>query len=115
MVDSHCTLPGFRRGGENWADDESLGHEEYQPQPLSSQQKEELHRRNEEALHTPIIRETAEAQALEDVRLATLAEHARLDNLQHCLDERAHRLIPGSSRHTRQLFPPETYVFCTPI
>ena len=68
-----------------------------------------------EALQTPIIGETAEALALEAARLATLAERARLENLQHSLDERARRLIPGSSRHTRHLFPPETYLFRTPI
>ena len=67
----------------------SLDHEEYQPQPLSSQQREELHRCNVEALQTPIIGETTEARALEAVRLATLAEHTRLENHQHALDERA--------------------------
>ena len=101
MVDSHRSPPGYRRGGENRDSDGSLGHEEYQPQPLSSEQREELRRRNEEALHTPIIGETAEARAFEAVRLATLAERTRLENIQHSLDERARRLIPGSSRHTR--------------
>ena len=51
-----------------------------------------------EALQTPIIGETAEARALEVVRLATLTERIRLENLQHSLDERARRLIPESSR-----------------
>ena len=42
-----------------------------------------------DALHTPIIGETPEARALEEVRLANLAERTRLENLQHALDERA--------------------------
>ena len=52
---------------------------------------------------------------MEAVRLATLAERTRLENLQHSLDERARRLIAKSSRRPRQLFPPETQVFRTPI
>ena len=90
MVDSHRGPPGFRRSGDgSRSAGPSLDHEEYQPQPLSSQQREELHRRNMEALQTPIIGETAEARALEAVRLATLAERTRLENLQYSLDERA--------------------------
>ena len=90
MVDSHRSPPGFRCNGDNGGGDgPSFGHEEYQPQPLSSQQREELHRRNVEALQTPIIGETAEARALEAVHLAALAERTRLDNLQYSLDERA--------------------------
>ena len=101
MVDSHCSPPSFRRGGDGGRSaGPSLDHEEYQPQPLSSQQREELHRRNMEALQTPIIGETAEARALEAVRLATLAERTRLENLQHSLDKRARRLIPRSSQHS---------------
>ena len=116
MVDSHRGPPGFRRSGDGGRSaGPSLDHEEYQPQPLSSQQREELHRRNVEALQTPIIGETAEARALEAVRLATLAERTRLENLQHSLDEHARRLIPESSRHPQQLFPPETQVFRTRI
>ena len=42
-----------------------------------------------DALHTPIVGETPEARALEEVRLANLAERTRLDNLHHALDERA--------------------------
>ena len=42
-----------------------------------------------DALHTPIVGETPEARALEEVRLANLAERTRLENLQHALDERA--------------------------
>ena len=61
-----------------------------------------------EALQTPIIGETVEAPALEAVRLATLAENTRLENLQHSLDECARRLILESGRRPRQLFPPET-------
>ena len=51
-----------------------------------------------EALQTPIIGESAEARALEAVRLATLAERTRLENLQQSLDVRARRLVPLSSR-----------------
>ena len=116
MVDSHHGLPGFRHSGDgDRSAAPSLDHEEYQPQPLSSQQREELHRRNMEALQTPIIGETAEARALEAVRLAMLAERTRLENLQHSLGKCARRLIPESSRRPRQLFPPETRVFRTPI
>ena len=99
MVDSHRGPPDSRRNNDgDRSAGPSLDHEEYQPQPLSSQQREELHRRNMEALQTPIIGETAEARALEAVRLATLAERTRLENLQHSLDECARRLIPESSR-----------------
>ena len=55
-----------------------------------------------DALHTPIVGETPEAQALEEARLANLAERTRLENLQRALDERARQRIPESSR--RQLF-----------
>ena len=68
-----------------------------------------------EALHTPIIGETSEARALEATRLATLAERARLENLQHSLDERARWQIPESSRRQRQLFPLEPQVYRTLI
>ena len=66
-----------------------------------------------DALHTPIIGATPEAQALEEVRLANLAERTRLDNLQRALDERAQERIHESSR--RQLFPPPPKVYRTPI
>ena len=90
MVDSRRSPPGFQHNSGNGdSDGPSFGHEEYEPQPLNSQQREELHRRNMEALQTPIIGETAEAQAFEAVRLATLAERTRLENLQHSLDEHA--------------------------
>ena len=65
-----------------------------------------------DALHTPIIGETPEARALEDARLANLAERTRLENLQRALDERARQRVPESSR--RQLFPPPQ-VYRTPI
>ena len=68
-----------------------------------------------EALQTPIIGETAEAWALEAVRLATLAERTRLENLQQSVDDRTRRLIPESNRSPRQSFPLETQVFRTPI
>ena len=66
-----------------------------------------------DALHTPIVGETPEAQALEEARLANLAERTRLENLQRALDERARQRIPESSR--RQLFPPPTQVYRTLI
>ena len=65
-----------------------------------------------DALHTPIIGETPEACALEDARLANLAERTRLENLQRALDERARQRVPEPSR--RQLFPPPR-VYRTPI
>ena len=100
MVDSHRGPPCFHHSGDGGrSDGPSFNHEEYQPQPLSSQQREELHRRNVEVLQTPIIGETIEARDLEAVRLATLAERTRLENLQHSLDKCARRLIPKSSRH----------------
>ena len=90
MVDGPHSPPGFRRdGGGDGSGDPSRGHEEYRPEPLSSQQREELRRRNMDALHTPIVGETPEARALEEVRLANLTERTRLENLQHALDERA--------------------------
>ena len=52
------------------------------PDPLTSLQREELRRRNMDALHTPIVGETPEARALEDARLANLAERTRLESLQ---------------------------------
>ena len=90
MVDGPRGPPGFRhKDGEDGGGDPSCFHEEYHPEPLSSQQREELRRRNMDALHTPIVGETPEARALEGVRLANLAERTRLDNLQRALDERA--------------------------
>ena len=46
-----------------------------------SLQREELRHRNMDALHTPIVGETLEARALQDARLANLAERTRLENL----------------------------------
>src|SRR4051812_34710589 len=66
-----------------------------------------------DALHTPIIGDTPEARALEEARMANLVERTRLENLQHALDERARQRVPESSR--RQLFPPPTQVYRTPI
>jgi hypothetical protein len=75
MVDTPRSPPGMRRnGGSDGGGDPSHVHEEYHHETLSSQQRDELHRRNEEALHTPIVGETSEARALEAARLATLAE-----------------------------------------
>ena len=114
MVNGPCSPPGFTRedGGDDVSDPSHV-HEEYRPEPLSSQQREELRRRNMDALHTPIVGETPEARALEEVRLANLAEHTQLENLQHALDERAQERVHESNR--RQLFPPPPKVYRTPI
>ena len=89
MVDGPPSPPGFpRTDGGAGGGDPSHPHEEYLPEPLMSLQREELHRRNMDALHTPIVGETPEARALEDARLANLAERTRLENLQRALDER---------------------------
>ena len=114
MVNGPRSPPGFtREDGGDGGGDPSQAHEEYHPEALTSQQREELHRRNVEALHTPVVGETSEAQALEEARLANLVERTRLENHQHALDERARQRIPESSR--RQLFPPPTQVYRTPI
>ena len=114
MVNEPHVPPGFPGAeGGNGGGDPSHDHEEYRPEPLDSQQREELRRRNMDALHTPIIGETPEARALEDARLANLAERTRLQNLQRALDEHARQRIPDSSR--RQLFKPSTQVYRTPI
>ena len=113
MVNGPRSPPGFPRtdGGDGGGDPAQV-HEEYQPEPLTSLQREDLCRRNMDALHTPIVGETPEACALEDARLANLAERTRLENLQRALDERARQRVPESSR--RQLFPPPQ-VYQTPI
>ena len=82
VVDAPHSPPGFRRsdGGDGGGDPSRI-HVEYHPEALTSQQREELHRRNMEALHTPIVGETSEARALEEARLANLAERTRLENL----------------------------------
>src|SRR3954465_4633627 len=104
-IDGTRSPPGFARtDGGAGGGDPSHPHEEYLPEPLTSLQREELHRRNMDALHTPIVGETPEARVLEDARLANLAERTRLENLQRALDERARQRVPESSR--RQLFPP---------
>ena len=75
MVNGPRSPPGFNRedGGDRNADPSRV-HEEYRLEPLSSQQREELRHWNMDALHTPIVGETPEAQALEQARLANLAE-----------------------------------------
>ena len=105
VIDGPHSPPGFPRtdGGADGGDP-SRPHEGYLPEPLMSLQWEELRRRNMGALHTPIIGETPEARALEDARLANLAERTRLENLQRILDGRARQRALESSR--RQLFPP---------
>ena len=75
MVNGPRSPPGFPRDdGGDGGGDPSRVHEEYRPEPLSSQQREELRRRNMDALHTPIVGEISEARALEAARLANLAE-----------------------------------------
>ena len=114
MVDGPHSPPGFPRGeGGKGKGDSPQDHEEYRPEPLSSLQREELRRRNMDALYTPIVGETPEARALEEARLSNLAERARLENLQCALDERAWERVPESSR--RQLFLPPPKVYHTPI
>ena len=82
MVDGPRGPPTFpRTDGGDGGGDPSHAHEEYLPEPLNSLQREELRRRNMDALHTPIIGETTKAHALEDARLANLAERTRLENL----------------------------------
>ena len=83
MVNGPHGPPGFpgAEGGDGGGDP-SHPHEEYLPEPLNSLQREELRRWNMDALHTPIVGETREARALEDARLANLAECTRLENLQ---------------------------------
>ena len=99
MVDGPRSLPGFSRtDGGAGGGDPSHPHEEYLPEPLTSLQREELRRWNMDALHTPIVGETPEARALEDARLANLAERTRLENLQRALDKRARQRVPESSR-----------------
>ena len=61
MVNGPRSPPGFPRvDGGDGGGDPSHAHEEYRPEPLSSQQREELRRRNMDALHTPIVGETPE-------------------------------------------------------
>ena len=82
MVNGPRSPPGLPRdNGGDGGGDPSRVHKEYHPEPLSSYQREELRRRYMDALHTPIVGETPEARALEEVRLANLAEHTRLENL----------------------------------
>ena len=70
-IDGTRSPPGFPRTDEGaGGGDPSHPHEEYLPEPLTSLQREELRRRNMDALHTPIVGETPEARALEDARLA---------------------------------------------
>jgi len=92
MAGSHQSPPGYGRGGREHGG------------PSNDQQ-----RRDEEVLQTPIIGATAEAQALEAARLATLAERTRLEEMQRTLDKRTQQ---------RQLFPPvddNLQVYRTPI
>ena len=78
MLNGPRSPPGFpHNDGMDDGGDPAQAHKEYQPEPLTSQQTEELRRRNMDALHTPIARETPEARALEEARLANLAERTR--------------------------------------
>ena len=82
MVNGPRSPPGFPRAdGCDGGGYPAQVHEEYQPEPLTSLQREDLRRRNMDALHTPIVGETPEAHTLEDARLANLAERTRLENL----------------------------------
>ena len=110
MVNRPRSPPGSPRiDGMDDGGDPAQDHEEYQPEPLTSQQREDLRRWNMDALHTPIAGETPEARALEEARLANLAERTRLENLQRALDECAQQRVPDSSR--RQLFPQPTRIY----
>ena len=94
MVNGPCGLPGFfREDGEEAGGDPSRVREEYHPEPFSLQQREDLRRRNMDALHTPIVGETSEARALEEARSANLAERTRLENFA----ARSRRASPGTS------------------
>ena len=82
MVNGPRSPPGFPHvDGGDGGGDPSRVHEEYRPEPLSSQRREKLRRHNTDALHTPIVGETPEARSPEEVRLANLAERTRLENL----------------------------------
>src|SRR3954462_15476641 len=86
MVDGPRSPPGFPHTKEVVGGGvPARGHEEYRPKPLTSVQREELRRRNMDALHTPIVGETPEARASEEARLANLAERTQLENLQRVL------------------------------
>ena len=79
LVDGPRGPPSFAGvDGGDGGGDPSHAHEEYLPEPLNSLQREELRRRNMDALHTPIVGETPEARALEDARLANLGERTLL-------------------------------------
>ena len=55
-VDGTHSPPGFpRTDGGAGGGDPSHPHDEYLPEPLTSLQREELRRRNMDALHTPIV------------------------------------------------------------
>ena len=59
MVDGPRGPPGFPGAEEgDGGGDPSHAHEDYLPEPLNSLQREELRRRNMDALHTPIAGET---------------------------------------------------------
>ncbi|KAE8810285.1 hypothetical protein D1007_13015 [Hordeum vulgare] len=69
------------------------------PQPLTKQQWEELQRRSEQALRTPITVNALEEIELENACQGTLAECERLEQLQQSLNAWATRDLPGSSRN----------------
>ena len=59
MVNGPRSPPGFPRDdGGDGGGDPSRVHEEWRPEPLSSQQREELRRHNMDALHTPLQKKT---------------------------------------------------------
>ena len=86
----HAVLPVFPAPTESMAEAiRRTPTKNISPSPSHRYKREDLRRRNMDALHTPIIGETPEARALEDARLANLVERTRLENLQRELDERA--------------------------
>ena len=99
-MDAQFSLAGASHGN---TDGGATGHKSYMPQALTREQRDELRRRNEQLLNTPITGTTPEALAMESTRLATLAERDCLERLQMELDDRARRQ-PSSSLHKRRLF-----------
>lgn len=82
-----CT--GHTHNGEG--NDHSPCHDTYVPRALTQELREELSRKNEQALHTPITRMTPKALAMESERLSILAERDCLERLQKELEDRARR------------------------
>ncbi|KAE8775622.1 hypothetical protein D1007_51851 [Hordeum vulgare] len=75
------------------------------PQLLTEQQWEELRRRGEHALRTPITGNTPQEIALEKACLSNLVERECCERIQQSLDAHAARDQRSSTRNRRQLFP----------